>query len=563
MNFRGSRSRSNSTSRHEDEVQDGPEEIRPEPQVVLEDEFPTTGVQVIPELETLREDPLGNILVDLVAAMSKLNYRLDDKQKIKEKDRKPILDVTGLVQQFSEHRNRNQSQVNELKEQLQPKVYCYNLAIEPPPESTFSPTDVLDSDSKKRKMYDSLVPKLLKKNDLFSGDKRGVNITEFLQGMNLVQSKLGLSKKEFADTLVRSTTGEPHTILYRMVHDLDNPKWHRPRELYRALLVMFDRSKTPEEAKLALENLLANKSHQLSTLYAYIEKLASRAALQFTAGHTRTTVMNHLSCKALIRALPKESSTMAEQAYFDLLVQDNEEPSLAKLVGHLTKYYRLINADIAANGGSTKTNKVVKTKPRAQTNAIRVTKNLKPKTNKPRPNNFKKFNNSKGTNVTKKSTPRRWFRPKGNNYNKTQSGGVQKHRTNTVYTAPKQMQTRSCTMNANKTPLGPGGTKTNNGKRMKSVNQINTRSNNAPSGMPGRYKFCSLCGGRSHSAADGCRHLFEDDGTVAKDVTPNFKPCGKCPKNLRKPLHHPERLCPFRASVANLFPQGLKSANLK
>jgi len=103
----------------------------------------------------------------------------------------------------------------------------------------------------------------------------------------------------------------------------------------------------------------------------------------------------------------------------------------------------------------------------------------------------------------------------------------------------------------NVAPKAPKGGQNKSGQRQTNQGNINSsqgygrpRFNNPNKfGTPSRY--CSLCGLQSHTAAQGCRNM-RDNNDVIVDVQPTQSTCSVCPPSVQPRLHHPAIFCPFR-----------------
>jgi len=104
--------------------------------------------------------------------------------------------------------------------------------------------------------------------------------------------------------------------------------------------------------------------------------------------------------------------------------------------------------------------------------------------------------------------------------------------TNVAPKAPKGGQNKS------------GQRQTNQGNRNSSQGNGRPRFNNPNKfGTPSRY--CSLCGLQSHTAAQGCLNM-RDNNDVIVDVQPTQSTCSVCPPSVQPRLNHPAVICPYR-----------------
>lgn len=189
----------------------------------------------------------------------------------------------------------------------------------------------------------------------FTGEpnKLGPPIAEWIYQMNSAQQKLKLSEEEFKERLLMSTTSYAHRLLRTLIAEQDSIS-----SIYHKLMVMFDFSISPEQAK---SELLRFKIHKRSTLIkgqAKILELAAAAARMFPEGELRKSYSNAEACTALIRSLPQDSSTMVASLYNQMIssVADKSKiPLFTELVLYLNPYRNQIDKDIAKNGSSFET----------------------------------------------------------------------------------------------------------------------------------------------------------------------------------------------------------------
>ena len=65
-------------------------------------------------------------------------------------------------------------------------------------------------------------------------------------------------------------------------------------------------------------------------------------------------------------------------------------------------------------------------------------------------------------------------------------------------------------------------------------------------------KYCVLCTGNNHDAADGCYSIKNDVGKPAI-VGPAYGHCEPCFKKMDKKMFHPEAFCPLREALLKLY----------
>ena len=135
----------------------------------------------------------------------------------------------------------------------------------------------------------------------FSGTSTGPDIAEFLFAINAAQDILGLSQTKFLDRLVASCTGEAHLFVRNLVDEGDSVD-----AIYYKLLLLFDHSPTPEEARNILHNYKVPKTDNLVKAQGFILEHAGLIAKVCVNEENRKFLSNFEAVNALLRSyLPK------------------------------------------------------------------------------------------------------------------------------------------------------------------------------------------------------------------------------------------------------------------
>jgi len=74
-----------------------------------------------------------------------------------------------------------------------------------------------------------------------------MSVLEYLFSLNLMQKQCNLSKAEFMQMMLASTTGKPHIYLMRRIQEKDDLS-----NIYHNLLLHYDKRMEPEEARIKL-----------------------------------------------------------------------------------------------------------------------------------------------------------------------------------------------------------------------------------------------------------------------------------------------------------------------
>jgi hypothetical protein len=127
----------------------------------------------------------------------------------------------------------------------------------------------------------------------------GVGVIEFLSSMNKAQAIAKLSREEFKNQLLNSTTGRAHSLLVDWFNNGEAIE-----DCYFNLIVNFDKRTTVEDARARLANYKALKTANLAKVEVDIMSLASRASTSLPAGDSRQALYKLNATMAFIRALP-------------------------------------------------------------------------------------------------------------------------------------------------------------------------------------------------------------------------------------------------------------------
>ena len=391
-----------------------------------------------------------------------------------------------------------------------------------------------------------------------------LSIVEYLTIMRTAQEHCKLSKTEFIERLILTSTGEAHELI-AFCHE----QGEEIEDIYHSLVMRFDDRITVDEAKIRLQSFKATKGMNLAKVESQIMILANRASAQFPVGESRQAYYNLEACQALIRSLPQNSNITASTTYNSLTARLQKAPTYSFFTRALNAHRSVIDADLRVHGSD----------------AGRFNRFPNKRGNNSARNNYKKraanysaYSVSIGAPgaVAVSQTP---FKPKPimaprgnnelkNNSNNYNSNYVAKARNN--YSANRNRNTsyQKPNTSANYTPINRNGKgyrpstqiprnkpymqarrNPNNKpfqKRVYSNNNNRYTPNRAINNSTGRYQNCSLCGYSNHRATD-CRNMRDDAGNI-KQIIPTMGTCSSCPNHIKTRLHHPPTLCPFRVN---------------
>lgn len=314
------------------------------------------------EIQELRDNQKDNndIAKTLNNALGRLIVQMTtshNKSLEKSKDAGEPINVSDVCKAFQntltikkeELENAVKSSSSTIKQEIYDRSLNYHMVnplIKVP--EYFSPTNTLTTVSKQ---MDAI--KLFPQNkQRFTGEpnKYGPPIAEWIYQMNSAQHKLKLSEEEFKERLLMSTTSYAHRLLRTLISEQDSIS-----SIYHKLMVMFDFSIPPEQAKSELLRFKIHKRSSLIKGQARILELAAAAARMFPEGELRKSYSNAEACSALIRSLPQDSSTMVASLYNQMissLADKSKIPLFTELVLYLNPYRIQIDKDIQKNGSS-------------------------------------------------------------------------------------------------------------------------------------------------------------------------------------------------------------------
>ena len=390
--------------------------------------------------------------------------------------------------------------------------HVINTTLKPP--TIFSNEPVITSSQKLAEIL-----KVFHRGNKFSGSKQdsSISIVEYLNMLKTAQNQCKLSREEFIDRMLETSTGLAHELLLEWVQNGESIE-----TIYHNLLVTFDKRMSPEEAKQQLTNFKIPKSSSLAKAEAQIMILASRAASKLPEGQSRIDNYNLESINALIRALPRASSTRVNNEYTQLSAKLGRTATAAELSRKLNVFRDTIDQDIKEHGADT---------------SFRM--------------------KTKNSTVNRKKNNRYVHRDELTAFNMMaaralarQAAGypTKKYAYNTNSFTPKPVD------NLSKYFYAHPPSKNNNSQNNKAKN-LRSKRKAPPRGPNGKFikltsynnqstRSCLLCGMSNHNATS-CRNMRDDKGEI-QNLIPTRGTCEKCPGRAQGRLHHPSNICPYR-----------------
>ncbi len=334
--------------------------------------------EFLKDYNDVNEDPLGKILIDIVAKNNKL--------ACKQKEPDTLISMPGLIQAFKHKLSCEEKtfkdtlkiETENIKEGLlYNKLHYHTIAPRIKCPDYFSPTDILVTPSK----YSDIIRIFPKGRDKFTGHpNQGPDIQEFLHAMNMAQSKCKLSLPEFLEFLTHSCTKEAHSFVRALVEEKATPE-----TIYFKLLILYDQSPAPEAAKQLLLDYKVKRNENLAIAQAYILDKASIIAKICISDKEKKLITDFEGIQALPRALPPRSAAEVNKQYRILMTEFHRPPTFIELVSSLDGLRVSIDDDIKQNGAWT--NKIHPSRyinPRFKTNTFSTRVNNNNKTYNPR-----------------------------------------------------------------------------------------------------------------------------------------------------------------------------------
>jgi len=458
--------------------------------------------------------PMGRILLGF----------LNEHMRIAKKNNAKVIDINveNLCNDFVEFLKvtsaSNMRHTNNLMAGLEDKLlhkelnsHTINMSIEPP--SVFSSVAAIRSVHDKAEAM-----KIFPTRHKFNGSSHDNNmdVVEYLGAINDAQAQCNLNEKEFKGMLMATTTGKPHALMRGWIaNNEDIPT------IYHNLLLHFDRRISPEEARLQLNTYKASKSTKLAAIEAHLMDLADRASTMLPAGPSRVAFYNMELIYALIRCLPPQSSSIVQMKYNELSAKLGRAATAAELSRAIHSVRYAIDKDIRTHGNDRfiPFQRIKGDKKRDYLKSAIKYKSTYAITGAERSSQP-----IQGSNFTPRDTMSRPFRPGMKNT---------PDRRRSLTPTPYRQNNFQRPQYNNNNRFGSGKPKSrNSGKFQKPGSKFIPR-------------YCSLCGKKDHTAAQGCPHMVSDNGVPVK-IMPTLGTCQSCPAKVSPRLNHPTPLCPYR-----------------
>jgi len=127
--------------------------------------------------------------------------------------------------------------------------------------------------------------------------------------------------------------------------------------IYNRLLVMYEKTKTPFDARRELMNYTAAKNQTIMDLTTEIQKLATISSKLTIDPQLRKENCDTEACSTFIHCLPDKSKILAIEQFNILSQKDGKPPTFIDFILYLQPYQNTIESDLKKNGEN-KSNKM-------------------------------------------------------------------------------------------------------------------------------------------------------------------------------------------------------------
>ena len=480
-----------------------------------------------------KSNPLGQVLLGLLED----NLRLQEKAGITESSVSAVALCNAFHKQIEEDKLKMRLELKRATEQTEKRILTSEInslsTMDEELVPSFSKTPKLRTNSD-NVVASRLFPTRNKFSGNFGGDSP--SLQEFFASLRTAQGQMALTEKEFCKMLLNCTSGKAHELCQTWIDSGENAK-----SIFFNLSLQFDRRISPEQARLKLTNLMAPKSTDIAKHISTIMSLAQRAACALPPGNTRSAYFNNEAVNCLIRSLPPTSKNTASNMFHQLSAKAKRAITFNELARPLINIRDTIDQDIHANGAG---GSVINTKGQAQKIKRTYGKGTTYSINVPE--EVVEFRPPEYQNSQRNTKPHWHGKNKANQVSQVNYHGQMVNQINASRPQGNQGNYQGPPQGNQSNYQGP---RQGNGNNYYQGNQNGPRQTGARPkqnfGNPRGKAYCSLCGLKNHTAANGCRNMKDDLGKIL-NVQPSQSYCSACPPNVTPRLNHPQVLCPFR-----------------
>ena len=350
----------------------------------------------------------------------------------------------------------------------------------------------------------------------FSGGKHGMPVRAFLDTVTRAQRICNLEFNEFCHIILTRCVPPALDIIQTAISNNDDVK-----TIYSAFINAFDREKEPHLWQTMLFAYIIPKGHNIEKVMAEVGKLATKASFQFQSPESRKLYTDQTGLEVLKKVLPFNAVRHVEDTVSKLRIQTGRSPTFHEVTSGLKVKANTLDAELKAAPASFRFGPprefMVFDAPRERTD-------IRPQRYQPRINAINRVPRQKQEQVEIESGDiDRLF--KNNQHNNTNKNNYNR---NQQHSRPSSSEKRT-------------------------YNQVNNPKPEANShSITNGKKYCVLCTGNNHDAADGCYSIRNNSGKQAI-VHPAFGHCEPCLKMIGTKMFHPEAFCPLRDELLKLY----------
>ena len=447
------------------------------------------------QLLATANDPLGSLILNISQTLNGL--LLESKNK-----KTPKIDIGDLCQLYTEKMKRDTQKGEDQIEKtaklaesnmLEASMNYHLITPKIQAPTYFSEVPTLNSVSKYK---DALA--VFGRNK-YENNRVSPSVVEYLKLLNNSQAICKLSRAEFEQMMLRSTTGAAHKHIASFVQAGEDVE-----TIYLKLLTLYDHSRTPEQCRDILNNLKAKKTDTLQTLCARILELSTEASRLAGQGEHLQQVIDLNATQALISALPNppilgSPRRRVSQIFHELAARKGKLPTFTNLINRLSIYADEISDSIKLYGENVSKAFMPKGRQGSYNRTAMMEDNRGARGGYARINNLNQYGGNQGNNYANSGA-----RPK--------------------YNGPRQTN-------------GRGG----------------NQGQGASAAMGAQGKFCSLCRSTNHNSFDLCYKIKHNGRPIL--VQPTQSPCTICLAKTGLNYYHPQRFCFNKDGASGGTPQ--------
>ena len=341
----------------------------------------------------------------------------------------------------------------------------------------------------------------------WSGGRNCMPVRAFLDTMTRAQTICCLRFNEFCHIMLTRCTPPALDVIQTAIANKDDIK-----TIYVAFINAFDREKEPNTWQTMLFNYLIPRNHNMEKVVAEVGKLATKASFQFESPESRRMYADQTGLEVLKQVLPWNAVRHVEDTIATLRLQKSRLPTYNEVASGLKHKARTLDAELMAAPASYKFGP---------------------------PRDFMMFDKTRPTTESRPVKQRTYV--KAILHNSTDDStkpndmmnGQGNHRSRRDSQTSNQLRSRS---------YSKGNQREDSQHNMTKQRNVMTRGK----------KYCVLCTGNNHDAADGCYSIKNDVGKPAI-VGPAYGHCEPCFKKMNKKMFHPEAFCPLREALLKLY----------